>query len=60
MVHCYIKYGDPYVEIVENEGTIRKAIAHKMTYGELVYLQEEIGKVIDKMNSYLDDDSLPF
>lgn len=60
MIHCYIEDGDPYVEIVENDGKIRKAIAHNMTYGELVSLQDEISRVINKMNSYLDDDSLPF
>jgi hypothetical protein len=60
MIHCYIKHRDPYVEIVENDGKIRKAIEYNLTIDELVSLQDQIGMAINKMNSYLDDDSLPF
>ena len=56
MVHCYIKYDDPYVEFIENDGTIRKAIAYKMSQRELEYLKQDIEKVLEKIKERLEED----
>ena len=60
MIHCYIKHCEPYVEIVENDGKIRKSIEYNLNRDELERLQEQINMVINKINSYSGEDSLPF
>ncbi len=56
VIHCYIKYGGSFIEIIENDGQKRCATAYRIAKRELEFLKEDIEKVLRILNMPIEED----